>query len=533
MSENVATFMAVTGAEDIEVARRFLDLTAGDLDYAVTLFLELGSSAAPLAPQHHHQPLVRPLDSLVHKRETLANSFGPSIHDPIQPRPNPAYAFPEIFNTQNFDSAIHPQSGIFNQLYDTSDNDYIDTRTEFGANPPPILRLSTSRPSTHLFSSAHFNREVVEIDDDEDEDEDDGEDDEDDVYETHNANGIAYSNAYGNAYGNGVGVGVDNEDDEEIMNIDSDSYPESEDDMRSVDPAHHVTPQQRLAHLFRPPFDIMHRISLDQARALGKRQLRWVLVNLQDPSEFQCQVVNRDLWSNQKVKALVREHFILLQFPQGSPSGDSYLNFYQALTFPHIAILDPLTGERVKIWENGRAPDAESWCRDVARFLAAFSLDPGSNNPIVHHNTHIDPDTLSEEQQIALALKQSMAGLSAPSPAADQESLPAVAEEPNESDPFDAIEPLAHVEPSTGAVTRIQFRFPNGKRLIHKFGNDEKVVVIIQWLKSIADLEYGLVAGGRFVVYNSANRAFKFAESLDITIDGAGLKNASVLVEQE
>jgi uncharacterized protein YyaL (SSP411 family) len=37
------------------------------------------------------------------------------------------------------------------------------------------------------------------------------------------------------------------------------------------------------------------------------------MVNLQDPTEFACQVMNRDLWSEQAVKDVVNESFVFLQ----------------------------------------------------------------------------------------------------------------------------------------------------------------------------------------------------------------------------
>ena len=41
--------------------------------------------------------------------------------------------------------------------------------------------------------------------------------------------------------------------------------------------------------------------------------LRIDRLDLEDSGEFQCQVLNRDVWSNQSVKAVVSEHFLLWQ----------------------------------------------------------------------------------------------------------------------------------------------------------------------------------------------------------------------------
>lgn len=37
------------------------------------------------------------------------------------------------------------------------------------------------------------------------------------------------------------------------------------------------------------------------------------MINVQDPTEFSCQVLNRDLWSDTIVKDIVKESFIFLQ----------------------------------------------------------------------------------------------------------------------------------------------------------------------------------------------------------------------------
>jgi len=37
------------------------------------------------------------------------------------------------------------------------------------------------------------------------------------------------------------------------------------------------------------------------------------MVNIQNVQEFKCQVLNRDIWSNATVKALVKKHFIFWQ----------------------------------------------------------------------------------------------------------------------------------------------------------------------------------------------------------------------------
>ena len=37
------------------------------------------------------------------------------------------------------------------------------------------------------------------------------------------------------------------------------------------------------------------------------------MVNVQNVSEFTCQVLNRDVWSHKRIKDLIKEHFLFLQ----------------------------------------------------------------------------------------------------------------------------------------------------------------------------------------------------------------------------
>lgn len=103
-------------------------------------------------------------------------------------------------------------------------------------------------------------------------------------------------------------------------------------------------------------------------------------------------------------------------------------------------------------------------------------------------------------------------------------------------DPFESIAPHRHDEPTSGSITRIQFRFPNGKRLVHKFDfENDTVLTIFQWLKDVLkNLEesiYGIGQSDRFTI-SSVGKP-KLIESLEETIGNAGLKNASILLEKD
>lgn len=54
-----------------------------------------------------------------------------------------------------------------------------------------------------------------------------------------------------------------------------------------------------------------------QAKESGQLQNKWLMVNIQNVQDFACQCLNRDVWSNEAVKTIIREHFIFWQV-QGS-----------------------------------------------------------------------------------------------------------------------------------------------------------------------------------------------------------------------
>ena len=71
--------------------------------------------------------------------------------------------------------------------------------------------------------------------------------------------------------------------------------------------------KRTLEELFKPPIDMMFKGDFQSARDSATAAKKWLMVNIQDACEFQCQVLNRDVWSNEAVKTILREHFIFWQ----------------------------------------------------------------------------------------------------------------------------------------------------------------------------------------------------------------------------
>jgi len=286
-------------------------------------------------------------------------------------------------------------------------------------------------------------------------------------------------------------------------------------------------------------------------------------------ADFSCQVLNRDIWKDDAIKALVKENFIFLQYTKDDDRAQQYISYYMAGgrhenpdNYPHVAIIDPRTGEQVKVWSGRPFPDALEFHAQLAEFLDRYSLSANSKNPVAKQKARQpakDVDRMTEDEMLEWALQNSLEGTnggtsSAAAPTVeDPDDLTASTggldegkgKEPAREEP--AAEPAAspqqptaaestftqipsdkpHKEPDQGpTVGRIQFRHPAG-RVIRRFDVGDSVQRIYEWLKSEplegkegVQFELKLMPQGRDLI-----------EDLDKTVDEAGLKNSTVMIE--
>lgn len=307
---------------------------------------------------------------------------------------------------------------------------------------------------------------------------------------------------------------------------------------------------------------------LDAARDVGKDEKKWILVNLQKLDDFRCQVLNRDHWKNEDIVSLIREHFLFLQYTLDDPFAQSYTTFYFANqahedvnNYPHASIIDPRTGEQVKVWSGESFPSPAEFHRDLVEFLDRYSLAANSKNPVVKSKPTAKPKDIgrmTEEEMLEMALQNSLnedgatSSSSVHDPDALTKSNPDVGKGKGKAGDEDvdltgspAQAPLSpqaaagnifsqisstnpHTDPEGNApgTTRIQFRHPNG-RVVHKFLLTDRVLRIYEWLKAEplegregVPFELKAIPGGKDLI-----------GELEKTIEEAGLKQATVMVE--
>jgi hypothetical protein len=325
----------------------------------------------------------------------------------------------------------------------------------------------------------------------------------------------------------------------------------------------------------------MSRLTWEGARQEGKDTEKWILVNVQDPAIFDCQILNRDLWKNPGIKDTIRENFIFMQYSKDDPRGSQYAQYYfqnkdSQTAYPHIAIVDPRTGEQVKAWSGPPPPRPEEFLFELHEFLERYSLNVSAKNPVARRKPDLKKekavDQMTEDEMLEMALQNSLAGTAG---ATTSSPMPKKEEDPDaltrsivdldgdekgkarrrdsgasaDSDlvmlesaddtgtnghptPASLFATIAsnhpHTEPpaSDPGTTRIQFRHPNG-RVVRRFALGDPVQRIYEWLKATplegqARTKFELVCMGRNLM-----EAVAAGES----VEEAGLRNGTVMVE--
>lgn len=314
-----------------------------------------------------------------------------------------------------------------------------------------------------------------------------------------------------------------------------------------------------LAELYRPPFELISpRRTWEGVRAQGKEEEKWILINIQDPNIFDCQILNRDIWKDEQIQATVREHFIFKQYTKTDTQASEYIRYYfQSVdsedAYPHIAIVDPRTGERMKVWSGTPVPKAMEFLMQLHEFLDRYSLKADARNPVAKRKPDKKEtkavDKMTEDEMMQMAMQQSLGGKRKGSGPKEDDpddltksqnlaessntnghappSAPVVPVQ-EEDHTFARIPANPHTEPDAKAPdqTRIQFRHPAG-RVIRRFLLDDPVVRLFEWLKAeplpeMSGREFQLVAMGRNLL-----DAVEAGE----TVGAAGLRNGTVMVE--
>ncbi|XP_031548751.1 UBX domain-containing protein 7-like isoform X2 [Actinia tenebrosa] len=162
--------------------------------------------------------------------------------------------------------------------------------------------------------------------------------------------------------------------------------------------------RKTLEDLFRPPIDLLHKGTFETAKTSGQQQSKWLLVNVQDVKEFRCQQLNRDVWSNEQVRKMIREHFVLWQVYKDTDEGERFIQFYHVSSFPYLAVVDPRTGEKLMNWGF---MDASAFCENATEFIFNHSGLKEETPPAKRKKRESIVDA-SEDSQLEAAIAASL-----------------------------------------------------------------------------------------------------------------------------
>lgn len=107
---------------------------------------------------------------------------------------------------------------------------------------------------------------------------------------------------------------------------------------------------ERLASMFDPPREILFQGSFEEAKGEAVANRRWLVLNVQSPSSFDSHRLNRDMWRDETIQALLETSFVVYQTYDVSQDGESLMGYYAIDRLPVIIMVDPVTGAPMKHW---------------------------------------------------------------------------------------------------------------------------------------------------------------------------------------
>eukprot|EP00633_Aureoumbra_lagunensis_P000270 CAMPEP_0197290088 /NCGR_PEP_ID=MMETSP0890-20130614/7325_1 /TAXON_ID=44058 ORGANISM="Aureoumbra lagunensis, Strain CCMP1510" /NCGR_SAMPLE_ID=MMETSP0890 /ASSEMBLY_ACC=CAM_ASM_000533 /LENGTH=422 /DNA_ID=CAMNT_0042761885 /DNA_START=35 /DNA_END=1303 /DNA_ORIENTATION=+ len=151
--------------------------------------------------------------------------------------------------------------------------------------------------------------------------------------------------------------------------------------------------QKGLAEIFADPVRLMHKGDFQSARKLAKEERKWLLVSITDDS-FDSARLNRDVWGDETVQAVVESQFILWIRNKLDNEAIVYADRYDRdrtviypgsnmyrihPKHPHLAVIDPRTGRR--LWKREGATCAEKIIETLTDLVDRHNIDADPRAP--------------------------------------------------------------------------------------------------------------------------------------------------------
>ncbi|KXZ56917.1 hypothetical protein GPECTOR_1g827 [Gonium pectorale] len=346
---------------------------------------------------------------------------------------------------------------------------------------------------------------------------------------------------------------------------------------------------QGLSGLFKLPDDLVFPGNLDMAKARAAQEGKWLLFNVQSATEFASHRLNRDTWSQEALKEVLKGTFVFFQTSETSADGRALIKAYRldslapgGAPLPATLVVDPLTN--AQLWHRAGFVDAEKLMEELVPFMDHGPLDAGASSIAQNSMKRNRSATavagaaggaggaagqpgrsrtpMTEDEELALAIAMSMerggAGASGAAMPMDEgvggsggdadlddldeaaiwEQIQAAerqkaaeAASSNKSPEELAAEALARVppEPADGdpESVRVALRLPDGRRLQRRFRGSDSV-------RALFDLAAGNVpeaAAGKGLVISHAMPGGAVLSDQEQTLAAAGVAGAMLAVK--
>ena len=252
--------------------------------------------------------------------------------------------------------------------------------------------------------------------------------------------------------------------------------------------------QQKLAELFRPPLELIFRGPMWEAKEVALKSRKLLCVNIQEPTEFSCQVLNRDLWKDKSIQRILSDYYIFLQVYAQSEEGKAFRGSYHVNATPFVGVIDPVTN--ALLGEMHALNDASSVQSQLEMLVVEHGMDAeateaGGKRPRYEPEAS-DPvpgSRLSEDEMLAMAIAASLNGGNVDG--GEQMQAEAEAEEGAVHSPPFILPP----EPEAGQDSiRVQIRTPVGKRINCRFNLHDKVLLLCQCVAALSEVGVGQVS---------------------------------------
>uniref|UniRef100_A0A7S0LD78 UAS domain-containing protein n=1 Tax=Coccolithus braarudii TaxID=221442 RepID=A0A7S0LD78_9EUKA len=215
---------------------------------------------------------------------------------------------------------------------------------------------------------------------------------------------------------------------------------------------------KNLAEIYRAPVELCFMGTFDELCEAGRSGQRWLLVNIQSPTEFASQQLNADTWQDESLREVIKSGFLFWQQYFDSQHGATYVRYYlqNEPTFPHIGVIDPITGQLVKSWTGFK--DAERLLDKLMDYADAPPRDVMAVDGDMQQ-AHMALGQDEEQAQLADAIASSLAGVDTP-----WTRLAPTAPPPPEWGPAPELPPQG----SPGSI-QLRVRLPSGQNWLENF----------------------------------------------------------------